>query len=159
MIFVTLGTQDKGFKRLLDAIQKQIDNGIIKERVVVQAGCTKYDSKDMEIFDLIPGDDFNKLMEECDILITHGGVGSIIGGLKNKKKVIAAARLKRFNEHTNDHQLQIIQTMEEEGYIIALHNFDELNQCLKKAKKLKPKEYKSNTQNMINFISDFIDNN
>ena len=30
MILVTLGTQDKPFKRLLLAIQKEIDNGNIK---------------------------------------------------------------------------------------------------------------------------------
>ena len=87
MILVTLGTQDKSFKRLLDAIQKQIDNGNIKDKVVVQAGCTEYDSKDMEIFDLIDRDKFSELIKECDLLITHGGVGSILTGLKNNKKV------------------------------------------------------------------------
>ena len=61
MILVTLGTQDKSFKRLLDAIQKEIDNGNIKDKVVVQAGCTKYESKDMEIFDLIDRDKFADL--------------------------------------------------------------------------------------------------
>ena len=64
MIFVTLGTQDKSFERLLRDIQKQIDLGNIKEKVVVQAGFTKFDSKDMEIFDLIPMDDFDKLIED-----------------------------------------------------------------------------------------------
>ena len=62
MILVTLGTQDKSFERLLRDIQKQIDLGNIKEKVVVQAGFTKFDSKDMEIFDLIPMDDFDKYL-------------------------------------------------------------------------------------------------
>ena len=109
MILVTLGTQDKSFTRLLDAIQKQIDLGNIKDKVIVQAGCTKYNSKDMQILDLIPYDEFEKYIKECDLLITHGGVGSIITGLKNKKKVIAAARLAKYKEHTNDQQIQIIQ--------------------------------------------------
>ena len=78
MILITLGTQDKEFRRLLDLIQEQIDKGIIKDRVVVQAGHTKYESNDMEIFDLIDREEFSKLISECDILITHGGVGSII---------------------------------------------------------------------------------
>ena len=64
MILITLGTQDKQFTRLLDAVQKCIDNKIIKEEVIVQAGCTKYISKDMKVFDLIPTDEFNKLIEE-----------------------------------------------------------------------------------------------
>ena len=37
MIFVILGTQDKKFTRLLDAIQKKIDEGKIskKEKIIV----------------------------------------------------------------------------------------------------------------------------
>ena len=71
MILVTLGTQDKSFTRLLDAIQKQIDLGNIKDKVIVQAGCTKYKSKDMQILDLIPYDEFEKYIKECDLLITN----------------------------------------------------------------------------------------
>ena len=88
MILVTLGTQDKQFVRLLDIVQEQIDLGNIKDKVIVQAGCTKYESKDMEIFSLIDRDKFGDLIKQCDILITHGGVGSIITGLNNNKKVI-----------------------------------------------------------------------
>lgn len=159
MILVTLGTQDKKFYRLLDSVQKQIDNKTIKERVVVQAGFSSdYISNDMEIFDLIPMDDFDRLISECDILITHGGVGSIITGLKNNKKVIAAARLKKYKEHTNDHQLQIIENFSNAGYILALNDFDDLGKILKKAKSYKPKKYESNTNNFIKLIDGFIEN-
>ena len=88
MILITLGTQDKQFTRLLDVVQNEIDNGNIKDKVVVQAGHTKYESNNMEIFDLIDRDKFSYLISECDLLITHGGVGSIIIGLQNNKKVI-----------------------------------------------------------------------
>lgn len=157
MILVTLGTQDKPFKRLLLAIQKEIDNGNIKDEVVVQAGCTKFESKQMKIFDLIPTDEFSKLVEKCDILITHGGVGSIITGLKNNKKVIGAARLKKFGEHTNDHQLQILENFDQEKYIIYLRELDKLNEALKKAKSFKPRKYTSNTHSMIDLLVDYID--
>lgn len=157
MILVTLGTQDKPFKRLLLAIQKEIDNGNIKDEVVVQAGCTKFESKQMKIFDLIPTDEFSKLVEKCDILITHGGVGSIITGLKNNKKVIGAARLKKFGEHTNDHQLQILENFDQEKYIIYLKDLDKLNDALKKAKSFKPRKYSSNTHSMIDLLVDYID--
>ncbi len=159
MILVTLGTQDKSFKRLLEAIQKQIDNGVIKDKVVVQAGLTKFKSDDMEIFDFIPVSKFDDLINSCDILITHGGVGSIITGLKHHKIVIAAARLKKYKEHTNDHQLQIIDNFSRGGYILPLHDFDKLDKVLEKARKFKPKEYKSNTENFIKFIKSYIDNN
>ena len=153
MILVTLGTQDKKFYRLLEELDKLIDNGSIKEKVVVQAGYSAdYQTNNMEIFDLIPMDEFDKLIAECDILITHGGVGSIITGLKNNKKVIAAARLKKYGEHTNDHQLQIIENFAKEGYIISLDNFNDLEKILKSIKKFKPKKYKSNTKKFIKLI-------
>ena len=53
MILVLLGTQNNSFIRLLKAIQKNIDNKVIKDNVVVQAGCTKFESKDMKIFKMI----------------------------------------------------------------------------------------------------------
>ena len=56
MILVTLGTQDKTFPRLLKIIQEQIDKGNIKDKVIVQAGNTKFESKDMEILGLIDRD-------------------------------------------------------------------------------------------------------
>ena len=85
--FTGTKTDRPEFKRLLDIIEDAIENNIIKEEVVVQAGSTKYDSKNMKIFDVIPMNEFDKLMKKCDILITHGGVGSIITGLKNNKKI------------------------------------------------------------------------
>ena len=157
MIFVTLGTQDKPFNRLLEAIDREIDNGNIKGEVVVQAGCTKYESKNMKIFDLIPMDDFDKLMGECDYLITHGGVGSIVGGLNKNKKVIAVPRLEKYGEHVNDHQLQIIENFDKMGYIIGCVNLDELGDKIKEIKKCKPNKYKSNRDNMVKLVCELID--
>ncbi len=159
MIFVTLGTQDRKFYRLLESIQKQIDNKTIKEEVIVQAGCSSdFKTKDMKIFDLISMDEFDKYIKKCNILITHGGVGSIITGLKNKKIVIAAPRLKEYGEHQNNHQLQIIENFAKEGYIIPLDDFDKLGNKIKEAKKFKPKEFKSNTEKFVKLIEKEIDN-
>lgn len=158
MILVTLGTQDKEFKRLLDIIEDAIENDIIKEEVIVQAGSTKYDSKNMKIFDVIPMNEFDKLMKKCDILITHGGVGSIITGLKNNKKIIAMSRLKIYKESANDHQLQIIDNFSKEGYLLKLDN-NNIAEVLNKAKHFKPKKFISNADNMIKLISDYINKN
>lgn len=157
MILVTLGTQDKPFRRLLEEIEKEIDNGDIKDKVVVQAGCTKYNTDKMEIFDLIPIEEFDKLMKKCDLLITHGGVGSIITGLKNNKKVIAVPRLAKYGEHINDHQTQIIDKFNEAGNIIGIKDVDELATALKKVKDFKPNKYVSNTNKMIELVEKLID--
>ncbi len=157
MIFVTLGTQDKEFTRLLEAIDREIEKGNIKERVVVQAGYTKYESKNMEIFDLIPTDEFNKYVKNADLIITHGGAGSILTAIKNNKKVIAAARLYKYKEHTNDHQKQIVKEFAEEGYILELRDFNKLGKLIEKSKSFTPKKFVSNTPNMVKLIEDYIE--
>lgn len=157
MILVTLGTQDKKFYRILKEIDRLISIGKIKDRVVVQAGVSAdYKTDNMEIFDLIPMDKFDKLMSECDILITHGGVGSIIDGLKNNKKIIAVARLRKYGEHHNDHQLQIIENFSNAGYILNLKDISHLEKLLEKIPTFKPKKYVSNTTNMVNLVDELI---
>ncbi len=157
MIFVTLGTQDKEFSRLLEAIDREIEKGNIKEKVIVQAGCTKYESKNMEIFDLIPTNEFDKYIKKADLIITHGGVGSILTAIKNNKKVIAAARLSKYKEHTNDHQKQIVKEFADMGYILELRDFNKLGKLIEKSKSFSPKKYVSNTSNMVKLISDYIE--
>ncbi len=159
MILVLLGTQNNSFHRLLEEIQKNIDNENIQEEVVVQKGYTKFESKDMTIYDELPIEKFNELIEKADLVITHGGVGSIINSITRGKKVIAVPRLKKYNEHVNDHQLDIIQTFDEMGYIIGIQEVQQLGEAIKKVKEFKPKEYIKNTGNIIKIIEDFIDNN
>ena len=159
MILVLLGTQNNSFHRLLEEIQKNIDNENIQEEVVVQKGYTKFESKDMTIYDELPIEKFNELIEKADLVITHGGVGSIISSVTRGKKVIAVPRLKKYNEHVNDHQLDIIQTFDEMGYIIGIQEVQQLGEAIKKVKEFKPKEYIKNTGNIIKIIEDFIDNN
>ena len=158
MTLVILGTQDKSFDRLLRMVEKEIKNNNLKGEVIVQAGQTKFKSKYMEIFDLIPITKFNKLIKEADLVITHGGVGSIIQALKHNKKVIAVPRLARYKEHENDHQIQIVEEFTKNGYILSAKNTKELNKALEDVNKFEPKKNKSNNNKMVKLIENFIDN-
>jgi len=157
MILVTLGTQDKTFERLLKAIDKQIKKENIKDKVIVQAGTTKYESDNMEIFDLIPMKKFDKLIAEADLIITHGGVGSILGAIRKNKKVIAIPRLSKYKEHTNDHQIQIVDEFVNKGYILTCKNLNKIDETIEKAKIFVPNKYKSNNKKIIKVIENFIE--
>lgn len=159
LIFVSVGTQDIPFDRLLKSVEKQIELGNIKEKVIVQAGVTNFKSDKMEIVNFIPMDEFKKIIKESKIIICHGGVGTITDGLRNGKIVIACPRLAKYGEHINDHQLQIINNFGDAGFIISLLDPKDLDKALKKAKTFKPKMYKSNTKNMIQLLENFIDKN
>ena len=156
MILVVLGTQDKQFPRLLEKIDKLISSKKIKDKVVVQAGNTKYSSSKMEIFDFIPMDKFNDLVNDADVIITHGGVGTILSSLRKDKKVIAVPRLACYGEHVNDHQVQIISEFSSLGYILGCSGVDDLDECLDKLDDFVPVKYKSSNEKMLEIIKNFI---
>lgn len=158
MILIILGTQDKKFTRLLKEVDKLITKNIIKEEVIVQAGYTSdYKSNNMQIFDLLQKDKFDELVEKANLLITHGGVGTILTGLKNNKKIIAVPRLKKYKEHVNDHQIQIIENFDKEGYITGINDVSDLENALLRVDDFTPLKYKSNKKNMVNLIKELID--
>ena len=94
--------------------------------------------------------EFQKVFNNADIVITHAGVGNIIYGLEQHKKMIVAARLEKYGEHVNDHQLQILESFANDGYIIPLQDFDKLNEAIEQTKNFNPKEYKHNNTNFVN---------
>ena len=154
-----LGTQNNSFHRLLEEIDKLINDGQIKEEVVVHAGYTKYESANMKIFDFISSEELEKLEQEASCIITHGGVGSIISSVEKDKKVIAVPRLKQYGEHVNDHQLDIVQSFDKLGYIIGITDVSQLGDALQQIETFEPKKYIQNTGKIINIVQDFIDNN
>ena len=159
MILVILGTQDKKFPRLLEAVQKQIDLGNIdkREKIIVQAGSTKFNSKDMEVYDYIDVEEFEELIEKANLIICHAGVGTILTALNKNKKIIAAARLKKYGEHVNDHQVQILENFKKSGYILALEDFDKLDVLIKESKDFVPAELKSNKKYFLKQLEIEID--
>lgn len=145
MTLVTLGTQHQEFTRLLD----YIENSNLKGEIIVQAGYTKYESKRMKIFDFISYDEMEMYIDKCDLVITHAGTGSIVMPLKKGKKVIACARLSKFGEHVDDHQVELVDVFYSEGYILKVDEDTSLNEVLKNIKNFKPKKFVSNTKKFI----------
>ena len=156
LIFVTLGTQDKPFNRLLEALEYQIHIGNIKEEVVVQAGCTKFKSSKMNIFDLVSQEIFKKYITDASFIVTHGGVGTIVTALKNNKKIIAVPRLFQYGEHVNDHQLQILRCFEKKGFILPLYDFNNFENVLNEITDFIPKKYISNADSFTSLIDELI---
>lgn len=157
MILVLLGTQNNSFHRLLEEIDRLVENKVIQEKVIVQAGYTKYNSKNMEIFDLVPKEELEKLQDKADLIITHGGVGSIITSIEKEKKVIAIPRLHKYEEHVNDHQREIVELFGKKGYIIGIDGIEKLEDAIKKSKQFIPNKYQHTNEKMLKTIEDFID--
>lgn len=153
MILVTLGTQKQQFKRLLD----YIENSNINDKIIVQAGYTVYNSKKMEILDFVNYEKMEKLIDEADLVITHGGTGSILSPLKKGKKVIACPRLSKYDEHVDNHQEEIVDIFSDEKYILKLDENTDFQKLVDQSKKFQPRKYKSNTQKFIKNLKEIIE--
>lgn len=156
MIFVTLGSQKFQFNRLLIELDKLKENNKIDDVIFAQIGYSDYKPKNFEYKEFVDRDEFQKAMNESDIVIAHGGTGAIITAVKQGKKVIGIPRLAKYGEHVDDHQIQLVKEFEQSGLIKAVYGEKELGNVLNEIRSMKFKEYKSNTENIIKDIEEFI---
>ena len=156
MIFVTLGSQKFQFNRLLQVIDTLIENKTINEEVFAQVGASDYTPKYFKYKAFMDTDEFNSIMRESKIVITHGGTGTIIKAVKQGKKVLAVPRIAKYGEHVDDHQEQIVKQFIDANIIYGVMDLDELREALLTINKKKVNSYTSNTQTFMESIDDFI---
>lgn len=155
MIFVTLGTSDYPFTRLLKQIDDLIENNIIKN-ITVQCGNEDYHPKNFTIIKNLDKKEFNEYLKKAKVVITHGGVGTIIDCIKMGKKVIAFPRKAEYGEAKNNHQEQIINNLKNTGSILT-GEINDLAKLLEKIKTLKKIKLKSNNKNFNYQLCKIID--
>lgn len=110
-----------------------VENGLIKEKVVMQIGHTVYEPKNCEFYRFVGSDKFEELYGSADTIICHAGAGSIINALKNRKHLLIVPRLKKFKEHTDDHQSDLAEAMENEGKAVCVRDVNDIPELIKKA--------------------------
>lgn len=127
MIFVTVGTHEQGFDRLIKEIDRLKEQKIIDEDVIVQKGYTEYEPKFCETYKLIDYEKMQKYLSEARIVITHGGPASFIAPLSIGKIPIVVPRQSKFNEHVNDHQMEFVkQVVERYNTLIPVYEIADL---------------------------------
>ncbi|MCO4540841.1 Glycosyl transferase CpsG [Streptococcus infantarius subsp. infantarius] len=113
MIFVTVGTHEQPFNRLIKEVDRLVETGVIKDDVFIQTGYSTYEPKFCKWSSLISFDKMSELMETSDIIITHGGPATFMSTIANGKKPIVVPRQEKYAEHVNDHQVDFAQQVQE----------------------------------------------
>ena len=157
MIFITVGTQRFQFNRLLKEVDKLISENKITEEVFAQIGYSTYKPKYYNFKDFINSEEYENILAKSNIVITHGGTGTIIKAVKHRKKVIAIPRLKAFGEHVDNHQMQIISEFNEIGFLQKVEDINNLSDIIEKMNNIEVMEYVSNTKNIIFEIVRYIE--
>ncbi len=129
LIFVTVGSHYQGFDRLIkkmDEIAAKID-----EEIIMQIGSTKYKPVNAEYFEFAEYSKMKKLNQDARIVISHAGVGSILTALEMKTHLIIVPRLKRYEEVSDDHQLEIAKELLDSQNITVLFDIKDIEDSLK----------------------------
>lgn len=132
MIFVTVGTHEQPFNRLVECIDNLKRDGVIEEEVIIQTGYSTYEPKYCTWRKLFPFQEMERLVNEARIVITHGGPSSFIMPLQIGKMPIVVPRKYDFNEHVNDHQVAFSKAVaERRGTIYVVEDMDKLGETIK----------------------------
>lgn len=137
MIFVVCGTQKFPLNRLLRAIDKLVAKGKIQEEVFIQKGYSDYHLKHCRSVDFFDVMSFDDQIKRCSLLITHGGIGTILAGKKFEKPILVFPRLKKYGEHVDDHQRQIAHNFASNKMVLMCEDTVDLEECIEKCRKYK----------------------
>ena len=123
--FVTVGNGTQGFSRLFRAIADI--HGELPQPVIVQGGHGAPALPGCTVFDFVDHHRFVELIRDNDLIITHGGVGSIITAIEHgKKPVVVSRRSGAYAEIVNDHQLSLMGELAGLGLVSPVMAVDDL---------------------------------
>jgi UDP-N-acetylglucosamine transferase subunit ALG13 len=134
MIFVTVGTHEQPFDRLIKKLDELVAKRKIKEKIIAQIGYCNYIPKNFEYFRFTPFEKMEKFFDSANLVITHAGVGSVFLALRKGKKTIVVPRMKKFGEHSDDHQIQVAKELEKQKLIIPVYDIENLENAIEKSK-------------------------
>ncbi|MES9692915.1 glycosyltransferase [Bacillus toyonensis] len=160
MIFVTVGTHEQQFNRLVKGMDELILDNVIMEKVFIQKGYSNYDPEFCESKGLMDYDEMINKTKEASIVITHGGPGSIMLALSMGKIPIVFPRNPEYEEHVDNHQILFTKRLEEEKKIIAVYKKEDLKEVIlnyaAKVKELKQFTTNNNKEKFVEKLEDIV---
>ena len=111
MIFVTVGSREYPFDRLLMKLDDLCAEGRLPEPLFAQIGQSPYVPKHYDFVRYLDTDAFYRCQSEASLVISHAGTGALIGALKRGRQVVSVPRRKALGEHIDDHQLQVSEAL------------------------------------------------
>lgn len=159
VIFVTVGTHEQPFDRLVKAVDDLVASGVIGEPVFVQTGYSTYEPRHCEWSRFVPASRMKELMAGADVVVTHGGPSSFIEALAAGKAPVVVPRRADLGEHVNDHQADFVRVVaRQQGGIVPCYDVAKLPQAIDKARALsKDAGFQSHNAEFCRRLGDLIE--
>lgn len=132
MIFVTVGTHEQQFNRLIKEIDRLKKENIILDDIFIQIGFSDYLPQYCEYKEFLSYEEMEQYMKYASLVITHGGPSSFMKSLSMGKKTIIVPRLKEFDEHINNHQIEFLESIQENFNIDFITDITDIEKLIKK---------------------------
>lgn len=137
MLFATVGAT-LPFDRLVASVDDVRRRGGIPETIVAQTGIGGLRPDGVECHETLPFEEILKVLQKADIVVCHGGTGSLITALREGCRVIAIPRRFDIGEHYDNHQVEITEAFAARGLIVVAHTADDLAAALKTVRSRPP---------------------
>ena len=155
MIFLTVGTWCRGYDRLIESIDRFVEQGVITEPVTAQIGAGEYLPRSFPYFRFCSPDEFQERMKSARIIVTHAGIGTIGQAIQFQKPIIVLPRQKERGEVCDDHQYCTCKYLEQEGKILVAWTEDQIPAKLQQADTFVPNPPEASAE-MIQAVDDFL---
>jgi UDP-N-acetylglucosamine--N-acetylmuramyl-(pentapeptide) pyrophosphoryl-undecaprenol N-acetylglucosamine transferase len=124
LLFATVGAT-LPFPRMIDWTERAKGEGLLPADVIVQTGAGGRQLNDVECHEGLGFKEIGQILDRADIVICHGGTGSIITALQRGCHVIVLPRLFERGEHYDNHQLEIAAAFQERGLLQVATSYEE----------------------------------
>ncbi len=122
MIFVTVGTNEARFERLVEAAGR-IPPG---EEIVIQTGHCRAAPPRARCVDFLPFEEMADHARRARVVVSHAGVGSIMLALMAGRRPVVVPRRADLGEAVDDHQLPLARRMADAGLVLLVEDPDDL---------------------------------
>lgn len=132
MIFVTVGTREDSFGRLIERIDELAPE--LDDEVYIQLGHTDYEPRNAEEwFRFTDEETIQQLYATTDVVVAHAGAGTVLTALANGKPLVLVPRYEQYGEHENDHQLDLAEALESRDAVFVVYDIDDLRENIEAA--------------------------
>lgn len=138
-VFVAVGTREEPFSRLLQGVEELAKKGIIKEKIIIQAGHTKFTSSYAEVFDFCSPGRISELILNAKYVINQASAGIGTLCLRYQTRFIVMPREYRYGElpTPRDMNEDLHHELQRLGYTKIVNNTDELERAVRRIENLK----------------------
>ena len=123
--------------------------------MIIQVGHTDYEPENAEWFRFIDPEKINEIYNNADIIVAHAGAGTLLDAIYFEKDIVVVPRIKKYNEHIDDQQLELAKTLEKSGKALAVYDIKDLDHIIKKTAKME-KTIFNNDKDLTNYLKEFL---